>query len=318
MKLFILFILIQCLLANVIKKSLKLTCSCERSSLCRSNGIFKEEIDAKTLISIESCDGFEILNVEELQISWARGGITKSFQEYIKLKVLKISNSCLENLSTNFFKDLSFLEKLVLNGNEIKNFEDFPEMLDLKKLFLAKNEIEMINKQTFRNLKTLKVLNLEDNKIFHINSEAFSENQNLEELNLNRNDLSFLEPSIFHRNVKLKEIALNYNKIKTLHLETFTSNVDLEILRLHQNKLQTLDKKLFINNKILRWIEMGDNELIFLNSKTFATLNNLEFVDLADNECIEGSFPVKMNFEHLLKLVDRNCHFLSAYYFEFI
>lgn len=318
MKLLSLVVLLNFSSAKVVQSFLKLSCDCDRLTLCTTNGIIKQAINNETLVVIESCKGLQTSDVFELQILWARKGITRSFQEFKKLKVLKVSHSFLTKLKPEFLGGLEALKKLVLDGNKIAELPQLPELMNLEKLFLAKNNIKMIKKKTLWNLKNLKVLKLEENEIFSINADAFAENQNLEELNLNRNDLSFLSPKVFQNNRKLREIALNYNKLKTLHSDIFVKTENLEVLRFHANKLQSLDKNVFTSNKLLRWIELGENRLTFLSSKLFENLKNLEFVDLADNDCIEGSFPIEMNFEHLLKLADRNCHYLAAYYFEFI
>lgn len=318
MKLLSSFVLFQLISANVIKNSLKLFCDCENLILCQTNGIINEQIKENTFFVIENCENLQSSDVEELHISWARNGISKTLEEFETLGTFKVSHSVLTILTPGVLIGLNNLQKLALDGNEIADLSQFPELVNLEKLFLCKNKIDMIKKQTFCNLKSLRILSLEENQIFYINFKSFAENQNLEELNLNRNDLTFLESTIFHYNSKLKEIALNHNKVKYLHPEMFTNNLDLEVLRLYGNELESLDQKLFIKNKRLRWIELGTNRLMFLDSKLFKNMDNLEFVDLTDNDCIEGSFPIKMNFKHLLKLVDRNCHYLAAYYFEFL
>lgn len=308
-------ILFLCLSAEATKITLKLSCD---SFLCQSKGIVKEFIDNDTLILFENCENFDATKVTELQISWARKGISKSFVEFEKLEVLKVTHSVLENFKPKFVSSFKALEKVILDGNEIKHLNEFQEMKSLRKLFLARNSIEIIKKGTFSNLYFILILNLEDNKIFHINSKAFKENKNLQNLNLNRNELSFLEPQVFHENFELIEICLSYNKLKQLHKGIFLNNTKLEVLRLHSNQIQSLDKNIFVNNKVLKWIELGENQLTFLDSKVFQLVTNLDFVDLADNECITGSFPVTMKHEHLLKQINRNCHYLAAYYSEII
>jgi hypothetical protein len=296
----------------------KISCSCDPQILCYSSEISRDEIHNNTVFVIDSCGDFNRLKVRELQISWARQGIVRSFHDFPNLESIKISNSLLPMAKLSIFKDLKLLRKLVLYDNDLKTFEDFPELGNLEKIFISKNNIQIIRKTFFHNLPNLKLLRLEENGIFHVNSVAFKSNVNLEEINLNRNDLRFLEPQLFHHNLKLKEISMTHNKLKSLPPGIFATVKDLEVLRLHGNHLRSLDGKLFETNQLLRWIELGDNQLTFLSSKLFSTLNDLEFVDLFDNECIEGSFPTEMNFEHLLRLVDRNCHYLAAYNFEFI
>lgn len=314
-----LFLSFTILLGSALSLDLTFTCGCELPPpvSCRSSGIFNEEITNDTKKIFLQCS-MKPSSVHDLHLSWVREGISCQFHEFIHLKEFTMSKSVVNKLITNLFAGLQQLNKLVISGNEIKELEQFAQLTNLEKLFMIDNKVEVIRKETFTNLTSLKLLTIERNEIFFIHADAFEGNENLEELNLNENLLSSLEESIFHRNVNLMEISLNHNSIEYLSPRTFSRNFKLEILRLHANKLQSIAKNFFKHNVNLRWVELGENSLQFIDSNVFKNLENLEFVDFSFNDCIDDSFPIEMNFEHVQQLIKRNCHHLAAVYYEIV
>lgn len=296
------------------KNLLTLSCDCGTAS-CSTKKISTDIIDSETIL-IHNCEALKLTAVKELHVSWARKGIEKKLEEFKKLKVLRISNSIVGEFKNHLLHGLNNLEKLLLEGNEIKNLPEFPHLPELKKLFLSNNKIEMIKKATFDSLKSLEILWLENNKIFYINEGAFSGLECLEEINLNRNALRRIQPTIFRNNFNVKEISLNYNEIDNLSTEIFAFNKKLEVLRLHANALRNLKRTIFQNNYALKWIELGENQLQFIDPNVFRNMRQLQFLDLFNNICIDESFPIEMNFVHLLELIKRNCHFLAVYHYE--
>ena len=313
----ILFEVISCVEPAAVK-IVNLSCSTGIDIVCRTQAVVViDEIDLRTKFHLQGDDRLEPSSVKELHLAWIRFGIDKSFAEFSKLNVLKISHSSLTRLNGNIFQGLKELKKLMLDGNEIKEVVGF-SLPSLEKLFLAKNRIEILNQNSLNGLRSLKFLTLEDNQIFYIHKHSFKVNTLLEEMNLNRNDLRFLEPETFSNNPTLKELSLNHNQIKNLHQDIFNKNSNLEVLRLHHNKLHHLNKELFSSNLKLKWIELGENQLNFIDPKVFQSLPQIEFIDLSSNSCIDESFPDEMNFQHLIELTKRNCHFLSSYFYNFL
>lgn len=304
--------------AEIQENDLKLFCSCENSVSCLTNGILGKEIDDATKIILNGCEHLEPTDVDELQIFRATKGINRKLEEFTDLLFLKISNSAVKKLSGGMFEGLQRLKTLILIGNEIEELTEIAQLESLQKLFLSRNKVDMIRKNYFIGLRSLSLLTLEDNRIFYVHSEAFAMNENLEEINLNRNDLAVLDEKTFQRNKNLKEISLNHNKIKHLSTQTFSENINLAILRLHGNELTRLQKNLFARNSKLRWIELGGNQLLFIDSNLFANLKQIEFIDFASNDCIDDSFPIEMNLQHMLELIKRNCHHLAVLYLEII
>lgn len=307
----IFFLLLICSRISGQLDSLRLLCNCETPVTCHTRGYFVEKVKAKTIV-FNGCENLTPSVVSELYLSWASKGMSRIFHDFRNLRSVTISQSVIRNLTAELFSGLHHLEKLILNRNDIKELSDFAQLENLRKLFLASNSIAVIKGNVFRRLTALTFLTLEDNEIFFIHSNAFAGNLNLEELNLNRNDLSFLEPTTFHNNLNLKEISLNHNKLKGLPAGIFVRNEKLEVLRMFRNELKSLHNNIFDSNMDLRWIELGENELLFVDSKTFQNLQQLHFVDFSRNYCIDGSFPIEMNHEHLLELIKRNCHYLAV------
>ena len=300
-------------LSPIIKlSSLKLSCSCKTPVSCHANGYYEKNISTLQDIVFIECENLIPSAVSDLHLSWMSEGTIKNLNQFENLKTLTVTNSVLKSLKHELFKGLNNMEKLILNRNEIIEMSDFLQLKSLKKIFLASNKVSVIRKNTFYKLFALTFLSVEDNKIFFIHPDAFTLNENLEELNLNRNDLTFLEPTTFHSNKNLKEVSLNHNSLKRLSVETFIKNEKLETLRLFGNKLKSLKRNIFENNKNLRWIELGGNELFYIDTKVFQNLQKLEFVDVSLNDCIDGSFPIEMDYQHFLELIKRNCHYLAV------
>lgn len=312
--LFILTVLLHFSACFPSSHELSFVCNCESPIMCR--GVKRKEINGVIRAPFPECVSKEPSSIDELHLS--RTNQEVNLDNFYRIKVLTISNSLMNNLNSGLFGELQQLIKLVLIRNEIKHIEHFTQLTNLEKLFISSNKVEIINKATFMNLCSLKLLTLEENKIYFIHADAFARNKNLVELNLNRNDLRFLEPTTFQHNTLLEEISLNYNSIKYLSPKIFSQNIKLEVLRIHGNKLKNIEMNFFKNNINLRWIELGENSLQFIDSSVFSRLANLEFIDFSFNDCIDDSFPIEMNFEHVQALIKRNCHFLALLYYDIL
>lgn len=289
-----------------------LMCNCDPPVSCRTREFFSAEVNNEVETVFHECRNLGPSNVEELHLNWARKGISFRLDRFINLEVLTISHSIIKTFKTDLYRGLQQLKKLRICGNEIKELEQFGQLTNLEKLFISNNKVEVIRNETFSNLRSLKLLTMENNRISFINSHAFAANKNLEELNLNINDLRYLVETTFNQNINLRVISLNHNEIEYFSPKTLSQNIKLETLRLHGNKLEGLEKNVFNNNINLRWIELGANRLLFIDSKILNNLKNLEFADFSDNYCIDDSFPIEMNIEHVQELIKRNCHFLAT------
>lgn len=287
-------------------QSVKLTCECNKNSICYSTDLKKYKITNLTKFEIKNCDNLSFDDIEELQISWLNEGIKTNLTVFKNLKVLKISNS---DLSKDFKVFKSQFKILKITGNKIKKIPNFPKNSKIEKIFMDKNEILIV--KNLKNLKNLKFLNLEANKIFYILADAFSENQALSILNLNHNELTFLEISTFHKNIKLIEINLNWNNLKFLYENQFIASRELKTLRLRGNQLKIVRKKFLENNQKLEWIDLAENKIFFIESNSFTSIE-LKFVDLKYNQCIYEWFDVSKNREGMEKLIERNCHHFSG------
>lgn len=306
------YILFSFVLAS--KNGLKLTCL-DGGESARSSGMITNKVDDDTEIILEGCRGIHSLS--ELKLSWLSNGIYRKIfaEEFANLKILKITRSRIKRINFSLSQSL---EVLALDENGMIDLPDFSSLFKLEKLFLSKNDFIELPKKNFANLELLKFMTLEENRICYIHSQAFVTNRNLRSLNLNRNDLQSLDKDLFSENELLVELCLNHNKLTSLPIDIFRNNLSLQTLRLHGNLLESLHKNLFSTNSNLKWIELGANRISFIDPKILNSLENLEFLDLTENACMDEAFPVNMNLEHMVELTKRNCHFIAAYYFEFI
>ena len=128
---------------------ISLNCDCEfKSSTCYSSKIIKREIDESTRFVNKYCN---LLEIEDVQLSWLTEGVQRQLEEFSKIKNLKITNSNLEN-SSKYLQNLPNLQTLKIPGNNIKNLPNFNNQ-KIEKIFINKNKIEIVRNKIFENLK---------------------------------------------------------------------------------------------------------------------------------------------------------------------
>ncbi len=130
-------------------------------------------------------------------------------------------------------ENLTDLQGLILNSNEISRIEGLDALASLEFLSLANNKvakIEGLNKLTF-----LKSLNLANNQVARI--EGLTLLPRLEHLYLDRNKIPKIEG--LDALVNLKEIFLGYNQIA--RLEGLAKLVNLEFFSLVNNRIAAIE-----------------------------------------------------------------------------
>ncbi len=130
-------------------------------------------------------------------------------------------------------ENLTDLQGLILNSNEVSRIEGLDALPNLAFLSLANNKVARI--EGLGKLPFLKSLNLANNLVPRI--EGLDHLTRLERLYLDRNQISRIEG--FDTLVNLKEIFLGYNRIT--RLEGFDSLVNLEFFSLVNNRITTIE-----------------------------------------------------------------------------
>ncbi|XP_071852366.1 uncharacterized protein [Apostichopus japonicus] len=144
------------------------------------------------------------------------------FVNQTKLVKLDLSFNYLTGLPDQIFAELFALNKLYLHGNRI---EHLPRIilpsegghLNIRTIYLNKNNITYITKEVFRGLYRLESLLIFDNKIHTIEPFAFISGP--QKLYLFNNEISELQANTFGQ--VLKELYVACDKIQSIEVPTF-------------------------------------------------------------------------------------------------
>ena len=196
----------------------------------------------------------------------------------------------INQIDTNVFNDLSNLESLNLDSNQIFTLKKVQFNSKLTKLSIQFNFISDLNEI---NSTSLRYLHLSNNRIQEIN--LISLLPNLEHLDLSKNRLIKIQETSFKGLKQLKNFNLSFNKLELNGISYYKEQILLETLDLSFNEIKYLVSNLtFLNLDSLKRLNLSNNLLQSLNSFTFGHLIKLESLNLAYND---------------LKLLNPNCFF---------
>jgi Leucine-rich repeat (LRR) protein len=217
------------------------------------------------------------------QLDWI---CSRAFVGLENLETLDLSKNRLTHLMKNTFKPLHNIKEINLIGNQLTtiSFDEFAENLQLKKLYLGFNKIQIIepilHKSGFSitslgfygnnlmdaselcKLTKLKILGLSHNQNIDFKTFNFTCWSELRQLFLKNSSLKRLHNDyhLFTGLTKLKELHLPNNNLEVLCVRNFPEFPELYILDVADNQLQTLDAN-DINSKFpqLRQIAVSKN-----------------------------------------------------------
>ncbi len=195
------------------------------------------------------------------------------------------------------FRDLDFPSK------------PFEKFSNLKALYIAANNMEVLNFGMLDGLKTINVLYMPGNKITKIiaNKVSSSSLACLKHLNLSANRLKKIESNVLCNLVnlinldisdnfiedfsgalrglsKLVTLDLSSNNIKTISGEEFSDLGNLEDLNLSGNKLRAISDTMFAHLCNARKINVSRNKLKKVDDRAFDNTIKLRELDLSDNK----------------------------------
>jgi len=112
-----------------------------------------------------------------------------SFINYNKLSELSLINFNLQTIKNSWFKQNNIIEKITIDGNEIKSLDEknFLHLKELTEIYLNNNCMKEIGNFTFNHMKLLKRLHMNGNMIsnlylrtesiffLHLNDNLFTE-----------------------------------------------------------------------------------------------------------------------------------------------
>ncbi|EDV54812.1 toll-like receptor Tollo [Drosophila erecta] len=284
-------------------------CQCSMDELDRYQAICTKG-GLNALLSPNELD----TDVKVIIIRGPRNSITigPALRQFMKLEILRITDSNLPAIGAESFWGLKYLRILDLSKNNITNITEnnFRGQDNLLELDLSKNKVLRMASSTFRHLTDLRRLNLADNSIVELVQRNFFMLSRLKYLDLSGNPLQDLQPDVFRdvpelkvlkcRNCQLKkinpqmynllpllsELDLGRNEFKFLDKDEFRDVKRLTKVLLDGNQLSVVVDQLFRMQKSLNHLDLSYNRLAKVPNDSFLQLTNLTFLDLSYNKLV--------------------------------
>lgn len=153
----------------------------------------------------------------------------------------------------------------------------------LKRIWLAKNDLEELGDNSFLGATSLEILTLHNNKITKISDKAFNGLLQLKSLELQSNLLTTLSATVFAPLKKLKEINLSENQVAKIDVNAFSANIKLEFFNMHDNNITYLPENIFKNNANLTVVYLQQNQIEKIVKGTFSGCGALMELRLDQN-----------------------------------
>ncbi|KAH8273713.1 hypothetical protein KR018_010266 [Drosophila ironensis] len=291
------------------RRKCPIECQCSMDELDRYQAICTKG-GLNSLLSVNELD----VDVKVIIIGGPRNSITigPALRQFMKLEILRITDSNLPAIGAESFWGLKYLRILDLSKNNITNITEnnFRGQDNLIELDLSKNKILRMASSTFRHLTDLRRLNLAENSIVELVQRNFFMLSRLRYLDLSGNPLQDLQPDVFRdvpdlkilkcRNCQLKkinpqmynllpllsELDLGRNEFKFLDKDEFRDVKRLTKVLLDGNQLSVVVDQLFRMQKSLNHLDLSYNRLAKVPNDSFLQLTNLTFLDLSYNKLV--------------------------------
>lgn len=252
----------------------------------------------------------------------------------LSIKYLHLVSTNLRQILTNTFKDVQYLEELVIYGGNLEVIEkdafqwvkDTLRKLDLsncklnstkmdqfsiemkplywlKYFYLAENNFTELKYRWFNSFQMVKELNLAKNGIEHVPDDVFKSNKFLRVIDLSSNNIEkfptiLTKSSVFSFRFSLQVIKLNQNRLKVI--EQFSDLEELLDLDLSENQIEEIEYKTFRKLINLERLRLSSNSIRFIETDAFETLTRLRGLFLENNYL--SSLPSLSGLNELITL----------------
>ncbi|XP_074036208.1 uncharacterized protein [Leptinotarsa decemlineata] len=244
-----------------------------------------------------------------------------SFRKLEHVETLKLTSCGIFNIEPGAFTNLSKLVTLSFYENKIVNIKTgvFNNLL-VTKLYLHRNQIEVIETHAFDDMPNLQTLKMNSNFISSWDSNWFRNTPQLRDLFFRRNQLEHI-PSEAFQNINGErnngtqsgtKIYLSKNFISSIDSDAFSGLRELSQLWLDRNELAELDEKLFSNMDYMDVINVSKNKLRNLPGNLLSSLKtDLLILDLSQNHnisCLDYNIFTKVKMTKLERISKLDCN----------
>uniref|UniRef100_T1GBB4 LRRCT domain-containing protein n=1 Tax=Megaselia scalaris TaxID=36166 RepID=T1GBB4_MEGSC len=223
---------------------------------------------------------------------------SESFIEFRQLDYLDLSLNNIWTIPEGLLCPLKILTHLNMSYNEIQDLSNFhfsasltsrksricvfSALVRLKKLNLARNNMNYIADRALEGLVSLTTIDLSDNQLTSLPPELFSETKNIKEIYLRNNSINVLAPGIFSELADLLVLDLAKNELNSqwINIATFAG---LKLLQLSNNYIDSIPENTFIELTNLHTLVLSHNRLTNIGPMTFYGLFGISILSLDFN-----------------------------------
>ncbi|XP_054851813.1 nyctalopin-like [Eublepharis macularius] len=198
---------------------------------------------------------------------------------------LNLSNNFLRILAADDFSNLTFLNSLWLDHNNLTFLYPgaFKSLYNLRVLYLSRNSrLTYLHANTFQGLGNLITLDLSHCNLFEIHPVVFSHLPSLEVLDLTANNMRYI-PQAFQSLTSLTRLSLERNHIEAVGRDSLKVMRALKDLNLRKNRIWAIHQDAFLQLDRLRVLNLGHNCLSDLPNRLFSGLAQLKTMHLEAN-----------------------------------
>ena len=198
---------------------------------------------------------------------------------------LMLSHNRINALPTRVFSNLSKLQTLLLDDNQIQTIERsaFEGLESLTSVYLSYNIIDTIPESLFSNLSKLQRLFLDNNQIQIVERLAFEGLESLTYIDLYYNRIHKIRAQAFSKLPKIQTLNMSHNKIRTVEALAFEGLESLRCVNLSSNDIYTMPTFAFLNLSKLHSVDLSCNE-IYTIPKQALTKTNLQILNISHNK----------------------------------
>ncbi|CAO1305307.1 unnamed protein product [Diamesa tonsa] len=237
----------------------------------------------------------------------------------IKLKVLKIQGSYLNNLNADAFYCLFIVEDLHFINNKMGTLpnDTFKFAINIKRIIFDGNDFSVLPKTLlsntsqltdfelhnnidsintipgsfFCNLKFLKSVLITNSSLKTIPHDVFYGVSNIENISLAMNGLTDVSINIFAQQINLQNIDLSQNNLTSFKHGNLP--ISLKMLNLSHNQILDIKSDVFKDLSNLEELYLDNNKIDNLQSKIFEDLISIKLIDLRNNTLGSMSSPLQ-------------------------